>query len=256
MGAIPRFRRRCRGLGAAITLWLLALTAGTAHAQTGAPADWPAPIKDSKPYAMVLVDRLEAGFGDGQDTNVWDAQLWWGGDYHKLWLKTEGEGEQGESLEAAELQVLYSRLISPFWQWQVGARHDFRPAPARDFFVFGIQGVAPYRFEVDAAGFLSDDGDLSFRLETEYEVLFTQRLILQPRFELNAAAQDVPALGVGAGVGSTELGARLRYEIRRELAPYVGVTWQERYGETADLARAEGEPTSTTAVVVGLRMWW
>ena len=223
--------------------------------RTGAPASWPEPVKRSR-FSQFLIDRLEAGFADAEDTNVWDAQGWYGGDVHKGWLKTEGEGAQGEPLESAELQLGYGRMIGRFWDLQVGVRHDFRPDPDRTFLAFGVQGLAPYFFEVDAASFISDDGDVSLRIEAEYELLITQRVILQPRFELNAAVQSVPEAGVGSGVNTTETGLRLRYEISRKFAPYIGFEWTQRYGETADFAREERAPTSVNALVVGVRAWF
>ncbi|HYQ70813.1 MAG TPA: copper resistance protein B [Gammaproteobacteria bacterium] len=224
---------------------------------SGAPANWPKPVPDEALYSMVLIDRLEAGFSNDEDTNTWDAQGWWGGDYNKLWIKTEGEGEQGKTPESLELQTLYSRTIAPFWNAQIGLRHDFRPKDnERTHLAVGIQGLAPYRFELDNALFVSDEGDVTARIEAEYEVMFTQRLILQPRLELNAAAQPVKELGIGSGINNTEMGLRLRYEIRREFAPYVGVSWTRFYGETADLKEAEGTDNSTVYFVAGIRAWF
>lgn len=224
---------------------------------SGAPADWPKPVPDDALYTMVLIDRLEAGFSDDMDINVWDVQGWWGGDYNKLWIKTEGEGEQGETLESLELQALYSRTITPFWDAQIGLRHDFRPKDnERSHLAIGVQGLAPYRFELDNALFISDYGDVSLRFEAEYEIMFSQRLILQPRLELNASAQSVKELGIGSGINNTEMGLRLRYEIRREFAPYVGVSWTRFYGDTADLKEAEGTDESTVFFVAGIRAWF
>lgn len=222
----------------------------------GTPDDWPNPIPDKEPYWMVLVDRLEARFADEFDSYVWDMQGWYGGDYKRLWIKTEGEGEQGESPENAELQALYSRRFAPFWDWQLGVRHDFEPRPDRTHLVLGLQGVVPYEFEWDSALFLSNEGDLTARLEVEYDLRITQRLIIQPRLELNAAASDIPELDLGSGVNNSELGLRLRYEISRELAPYIGVAWEQRYGDTKDFARQAGEPASVTSFVVGIHGWF
>jgi copper resistance protein B len=159
-------------------------------------------------------------------------------------------------VDDAELQALYSRASSPYFNLQTGVRQDFNKGPSRTDAVLGIQGLAPQWFEVDAAAFVSNHGDLTARLETEYELFLTQRLILQPRLELDAAAQDIPALGIGSGLGTAELGLRLRYEIRREIAPYVGIAWQRDIGETADHTRAAGERVQHTAFVAGLRLWW
>jgi copper resistance protein B len=223
---------------------------------SGAPPAWPAPVGDSDIYHFLLIDRLEAGFGGADNINAWDAQGWIGGDYNNFWFKTEGEGVQGKSPEDAEIQALYSRTISPFWDFQAGARYDIRPSPERAHAVIGVQGLAPQWFEVDAAAFLSNKGDATFRLEVEYELLLTQRLILQPRAEINAAAQAIPELGLGSGINHSEMGLRLRYEIRREFAPYIGVSWKKAWGDTANMARAAGAETSSLYFIAGLRLWF
>lgn len=204
----------------------------------------------------VLADQLEARIRDGHDGYLWDAQAWVGGDIDKLWLKSEGDGVFGEGIDEAELQVLWSHAIGPWWDFQIGARHDFEPDPERTHLVVGVQGLAPYEFEVDAAAFLSDEGDLTARFEGELDVLITQRLILQPRLEFDLAAQDVPEIGVGAGLSSVEAGVRLRYEIAREIAPYVGIEYQQLVGNTADFARAAGEDVGGWNFVVGVRSWF
>ena len=245
---------RFRQLGVVSLLFGAAIAWGFEPA--GTPEDWPNPIPDKKPHWMVLSDRLETRFADELDTYVWDLQGWYGGDYNRLWVKTEGEGEQGESPESTELQLLFSRRFSPFWDWQLGIRHDFDPDPQRAHLVMGLQGVVPYEFEWDSALYVSDEGDVTARIEVEYDLRITQRLVAQPRLEVNAAAADVPELGLGSGLNSTELGIRLLYEIRREFAPYIGVSWEKRYGDTADYARLEGEPTSVTSIVLGVRVWF
>lgn len=227
-----------------------------AYEPAGTPDDWPMPMMGNHPYGMLMSDRLEAGFAEEADTYLWDVQGWYGGDGDRWWLKTEGEGESGRSPEHAELQLLFSRMLAPFWDWQIGVRHDFRPRPDRSHLVLGVQGVAPYEFEIDTALFLSDEGDVTGRLEAEYDLRITQRLILQPRFELNAALSGDPEIGVASGINTTQIGLRLRYEFRRELAPYIGIAWERFYGGTADLARDEGQPTSLTSFVVGVRAWF
>jgi len=203
----------------------------------------------------IVIDRLEAGFGDGHTTYLWDAQGWTGGDINRLWWKSEGEG--GAKLEEAEVQALYSRAIRPFWDLQAGVRQTFRP-DLRDTtdLVIGVQGLSPHWFEIDAAAFLSTEGDLSARIEAEYDQRLTQKWILQPRAEVTLAASDVPEIEVGSGLSSLQLGLRLRYEIRREFAPYVGVEWTRRLGETRDLVEAGGGEADDVRVVVGLRAWF
>ena len=175
-------------------------------------------------------------------------------------MKFEGDDQTSPSGGDLELQALYSRMIAPFWDFQVGLRYDqqYGPGPDQDrtFAVLGVQGLAPYRFEVEPALFVSEDGDISGRLVGTYDLLFSQRLILQPRFESNIAASSVPRFGVGSGINDIQLGLRLRYEIRREFAPYIGVSWQRKFGDTADLARADGEDIHNLAFVGGFRVWF
>ena len=161
--------------------------------------------------------------------------------------------------EKTELQALYYRTIAPFWGVQAGLRYDTRPGgPKQDrgYAVVGLQGLAPYWFETATALFVSEEGDLSFRGEFEYDFLLTQRLILQPRMEFNVSASDVPELGLASGLNNTEIGIRLRYEIVREFAPYIGARWGRLYGDTKDISEREGEPTSVTSLVIGFRIWF
>lgn len=204
---------------------------------------------------MLLVERLEARLKSGEDGFVWDAQGWWGSDLDKLFVKTEGEGELGGAVEDAEIQLLYSRAIGPFFDLQAGARLDLEPE-TRSHLVLGVQGLAPYMFHVDGALFLSDRGDLTARLEGEYDQKITQRLILQPRAELELAAQDIPERAIGAGLTKVEAGLRLRYEIVREFAPYVGIEYEAKLGQTADIARSRGDDPDGIALLVGVRAWF
>ena len=193
---------------------------------------------------------------EGRDGYSWDAQGWYGGDINKLWIKSEGEGSFGESPEQAEVQALYSRAINPWFNVQGGVRYDLRPNLKRAHLVLGIQGLAPYWFEVDGALFLSNKGDLTARFEAEYDQRITQKLILQPSFELDLAAQDIPELGIGAGLSTAEAGLRLRYEIVPEFAPYIGVEYERAFGNTADFARAAGEKVGGWSLLTGVRVWF
>lgn len=205
--------------------------------------------------SMLMLERLEARVGKGADAYLWDVQGWTGGDIDKLWIKAEGEGEFGGAVEDAEVQALWSHAIGPWFDLQAGARYDIEP-DSRAHAVLGVQGLAPYMFELDAAAFLSDRGDLTARVEGEYDQRITQRLILQPRVEISLAAQDIPGIGIGAGVSEIEVGLRLRHEIRREFAPYVGVGYSAKLGRTADYARAEGEDSDVLAALIGVRAWF
>ena len=217
----------------------------TVQAGSGHQSDW-----------YVQADRFETQISNGEDTGVWDTQAWYGGDINKLWLKAEGEYSfASDTVEDAELQALWSRAISPYFDLQAGVRYDFKPG-GRTHAVLGVQGLAPYWFEIDAAAFLSTDGDVTARLEAEYEFLLTQRLILQPRTEINVSAQDIAERQIGAGITDIEAGLRLRYEFVREFAPYIGVAWQSSLGETSDIIKAAGGETDRTVFVIGIRTWY
>lgn len=205
----------------------------------------------------VIIDRLEASFGDDGETWLWDVGGWSGGDINRFWWKSEGEGDFNDGLEEAELQALYSRAVTPFWDVQAGVRQDFRPdGEDTTHLVLGLQGLAPYWWEVDAAAFLSTDGNLTARVEAEYDQRITQRLILQPRMEIDVSASDIPELEIGSGLSSVEAGLRLRYEFRKEFAPYVGVEWSRAFGDTADYIEARGGEAEDTRLVVGLKAWF
>ncbi len=200
-------------------------------------------------------DRLEAQVRDGADIYLWDIQGYYGGPTERLWFKSEGEGAFGKDPDDAEVQALYAKAFAPFWDVQAGVRQDIG-GPDTTHAVIGVQGLAPYLFEIDTALFLSHRGDVTARLEAEIDQRVTQRLILQPRIEANLSAQTVPELGIGAGLDQIEVGARLRYEIRREFAPYIGIEQSWRTGRSATLARARGEDPSTTSFVAGIRFWF
>ncbi|NHK27191.1 copper resistance protein B [Parvularcula flava] len=207
-------------------------------------------------FWFVMADRFELQFTDDEETGVWEAQGWLGGDINRLFVKTEGEYSlEHDEIEDAEIQALWSRAVSPYWDIQTGLRYDIEP-DGKAHGVFGVQGLAPYLFEVDAATFVSDDGDVTARAEVEYEFLLTQRLILQPRVEANFSLQDIPGRGLGSGLTGVDAGMRLRYEIRREFAPYVGVEWQGSFGDTADIIEAAGGDAQGTALVAGIRAWF
>jgi copper resistance protein B len=206
---------------------------------------------------QLLIDQMEATLDKGEESYSWDAQLWYGGDINRLWLKTEGEGRfDAGGPEEVEVQALYSRALDPWFNLQAGVRHDFRAGPERTHAVLGIQGLAPYLFEVDGTLFLSDKGELTARFEAEYDQRITQSLILQPSVEFELSAQDIPELGIGSGLSSAEAGLRLRYQIVPEFAPYVGVTYERAFGNTADFARADGEKAGGWNLLIGLRSWF
>ena len=200
-------------------------------------------------------DRLEYRAREGTDGYLWDVQGYYGGDIDKFWFRSEGEGAFGNKVESAEVQGLWSRAIAPFFDFQAGIRQDLT-GPKRTYGVVGFQGLAPYKFNILGAAFLSNTGDITARFEAELDQRITQRLILTPRVEVNLAAQDVPELSIGAGIDRIEPGIRLRYEFVREFAPYIGIAQGWKVGRSADFARAAGEDPSVTSYVVGLRFWF
>ena len=212
-------------------------------------------MDDDPTLFSVMIDKLEYRATNGDNPVVWDADAWLGKDLNKLWFKTEGEVASGTT-ESAWTELLYSRGISAYWDLQAGWRHDFRPVKSRDWFAIGVKGLAPYWFDVDATAYARPDGSLFARLNVEYEFLFTQKLILSPELEANFFSRDDQARGIGSGLSDAELSLRLRYEIRREFAPYIGVNWEKTFGNTADFVRDEGGSTSDLQFVVGIRAWF
>jgi copper resistance protein B len=211
---------------------------------------------DDSRQGMLLLDQLEYVHSrDGGNAAVIDGRAWYGGDIDKLWLKFEGEHADGR-LQDLRTEVLWDHAVSTYWDTQLGVRHDFGIGPGRTWAAFGVQGLAPYWFETEATFYVGQGGRTAARVQAECEVLLTQRLILQPRAEVNFYGKDDPARGIGSGLSDAEVGLRLRYEIRREFAPYVGVVWNQRFGKTADFARAQGEHADDLEFVAGLRVWF
>lgn len=220
------------------------------------PAAALAMAEDDPLLAMVKIDQLEWRDADEGDLYVWEGEAWVGYDLNKFWVKTDGERFEGEN-ESVTGEFLYSRAIAPYWDLQVGWRRDFRPEPERDWAAIGFSGLAPYFFELDAFLYAGgEDGNVAASLQGEYEILFTQRLVLSPEVAIKWQKDEDPEVGLGDGFTDMEAGLRLRYEIRREFAPYIGVNWERKLGDTADMARAEGEQTSTTQLVAGIRAWF
>ena len=215
---------------------------------------------DDPLLAKVMIDQLE--WRDTEDANnqsidtyVLEGQAWIGKDLNKFWLKTDVEYVDGET-EEAEIQALYSRAIAPFWDVQIGVRQDLKPEPTREWGVIGIEGLAPYYFEVDAALFIGESGATAARISAEYEWMLTQKLVLSPEVSLNFYGQNDSEYQTGSGLSDVNLGLRLRYEIRREFAPYIGVNWSKSYGNTADYVREHGEEVSDAQAVAGVRVWF
>lgn len=212
-------------------------------------------MHDSAINSFFLLDQLEYQDADEGSTLAWDASGWVGGDINRVWFRSEGERTNGVT-EDAELQLLYGRSIGPWWDVVAGVRQDFKPESPQTWAAFGVQGMALYAFEAEATAFVGENGQTAARLEGDYDILLTNRLILQPTAEVNFYGKNDPERGVGSGLANTELGLRLRYEIVRQFAPYIGVSWSRSYGNTADLARDEGEDVDEARFVAGIRMWF
>lgn len=241
------------GTNTAETVAAMAIVMGLALGSLATPAT--AESMDDEFFTQIIVDEIEYQARDGSDLIAWDGQARIGNDDHKVALKTRGEYSlDHDAFERAELQALYLWPFDEFVDFEVGLRHDLKPEPDRTYAVFGLNGLAPHWFEVDTSMFVSERGDVSARLEGEYDILLTQQLVLQPKAELDLAASDDRSTGVGAGVGTIEAGLRLRYEFTREFAPYVGMHWERKFGKTARFAREEGEDTNDLAAVIGIRM--
>jgi copper resistance protein B len=211
-------------------------------------------MHDNAVNYFVLFDQLEWQTGGGSDVFAWDTKGWVGRDLDRFWFRTEGAGDE-DGVSDAHADLLYGRAVSRWWNAVGGVRQDVDPGPAQTWAAVGVQGLAPYWFDVEATAYVGASGRTEFRLETEYSFLLTNRLILQPLVELNVFGKDDPEREIGRGISSMNAGLRLRYEFRREFAPYVGVTWDRSFFGTADYAKAAGEPVSRTRFVLGLRLW-
>ena len=207
-------------------------------------------------YSLATIDLLEVGFQKGRESYRFEGEAFTGGNINRYGIKFEGEGAFGDRIDDLELQALYSRAIAPYWNLQAGVRHDIKPDPSRSYLVTGVEGIAPYWFKVNAAGFVSNKGEVRARAEVSYDQRITQSLILQPRVEANIAFQDMRAIGVGAGLTDFEAGLRLRYEIEQEIAPYIGVEWRKQTGATARYSSLVGDDPETISLVAGIRIWF
>lgn len=226
-----------------------------AYAEGARFADLPGnEMNDDMRHGRILLDNFEYAKGDGEHGQNIDGEAWYGNDYNKAWLKAEGERRDGR-LQTLRTEALWDHTFVPFWSTQLGVRHDSGGGASRNWLAFGVRGLAPYWFDTEATAYWTG-GRLGARFKVRYEMLFTQRLILEPEVEGNLYSGSDPARGLGSGLSDLGLSMRLRYEIRREFAPYIGVTWAHNYGGTADYARARGERNKTTRIVAGVRIWY
>lgn len=212
-------------------------------------------VHDRTVVGMVQFNRLETWEADDGTGLGWEGQAWVGNDEHRLWLRSEGEREDGH-LEGANVEAFYGRPVAPWWDLLAGVRQDFRHGDSQTFAGIGMVGLSPYKFEVSATAYIGESGQTAASLEVEYETLFTNRLILQSLVEAELYGRDDPHWGIGSGLGTVELGMRLRYEFTRRFAPYIGIAHERAFGRTADLRREEGEGIEDTRVVAGVRIWF
>ena len=212
-------------------------------------------MKDKTPYGMLLLDQLEYADGSNGHALFIDGEAYYGTDLDKLWLKAEGE-HSGGKLQELRTEALWNHAYATYFSSQLGLRQDLGEGADRTWAAFGVQGLAPYWFETEAMLYVGQNGRTAARFQAEYEALLTQRLILQPKFEVNLYGRDDPQSGIGSGLSDAEFGLRLRYEIRREFAPYIGIVYRQRYGRTADFNRALGESASDTQFVAGIHFWF
>ena len=211
--------------------------------------------KDDPVLSKVMINQLEKRYTDGKDPLILEADAWIGQDLNKVWFKVHAE-HVNDKLEELELQALYNRAVDPYWDLQIGWRHDNKPSPQRDWFAIGVKGLAPYWFETDAALFIGGNGQANARVSMEYEWMLTQQWVLSPEVEADLYSDSDPAHHIGSGLSKVQAGLRLRYEIKREFAPYIGVNWTGKFGDTADLARAAGNDPRDLQFVVGMRAWF
>ena len=212
-------------------------------------------VHDNSIQSFMLVNRLEAWNADRGAGLLWEGQGWIGTDLNRLWLRSEGERVGGRT-DSADLEVLYGRSVTRWWDVVAGVRHDFKPGPSQDFAALGVIGLAPQKFEIAATAYIGTSGQTALRFEAERDLLLTNRLILQPLVEANLYGKDDPQRSIGSGLSTMEAGLRLRYEFTRKFAPYIGIVRERAFGGTADFRRAEGEDIDDTHVVAGLRIWF
>ena len=212
-------------------------------------------VHDRAMHSYVLFDQLELQSTAGDTAVALDSKGWIGQERDRLWFRVEGDGDTGR-VDESRVHLLYGRQISRWWDAVGGVRQDFRPGPAQTWAAVGLQGLAPYWFEIEATGYVGAGGRTHARFEVEYELLLTNRLVAQPLAEIELFGQSDPERGIGAGLSTTDVGLRLRYEFKRELAPYVGIVWRNKWGKTADFAETTGEDAGGPRFVTGVRLWF
>ena len=250
-------------VAAALIFMIAGSAPGSAQVTSGADLPektWPAPVNDAQKFTYLLFDVLEFQPQGSDSAFRWDIQGWRGGDYNRIWFKSEGEAKTALKADYdIDLQLLYGRFIKRYYDFQIGVRAEtqtFRGASVtRAHAVIGFSGLAPYKYEIEPTLFISQNGDLSARFTATKDLLVTQRVVIQPRFEINAAIQQVERFTTGRGLNNVELGFRLRYEIRRQFAPYIGISYDQSFFGTANFVRQDGGNPRQIRFVAGVRVW-
>ena len=251
-----------RGLSvSALAVGSIALSlAGAAHGQAAlgatAAAPFGPPVDDQRVYIHGLFDQLEGRLGGGDNVFRWEGEAWAGTDLSRLWIKSEGEVDSHGAVSDGQQEVFYDRPVSTYFDLQGGVRYDADSGPGRSWAALGIEGLAPYFFKVSATGYIGDRGRYAAKLMASYDQLITNRLVVEPEAEINLYAKDDPARRIGAGLSDLDAGLRLRYEITRKFAPYIGLTYEQKFGSTASFVRAAGERSSDVRFTTGLRTWF
>ncbi len=212
-------------------------------------------MHDTGIYSYFLFNKLEIFQIDSNVGQAWEGQGWIGGDINRIWLRSEGERIAGGT-ESADLEVFYGRSIARWWDAVIGIRHDFKPDESQSYLAIGLIGLAPQKFEIEATAYVGQHGQSALNIEAEYELLLTNRWILQPLVEADFYTKNQPERGIGRGLSTAELGLRLRYEISRQFAPYFGIVYEKSFAKTADFRRQQLESTSDTYIVLGIRSWF
>jgi copper resistance protein B len=239
--------------------------ASTVSAQVAASSDQPLPtdtrelvqpVMDRMIFIHGILDQFE-GRTDGRTPDLrWSGKGWIGTDYDKFWVKTEGFRRSNGTVDDGQHEFLYDRAITTYFDVQAGLRSDLDSRRTRNWAALGFEGLAPLFFHVEGTGYVSDSGHFAARFEGSYDLLLTNTLILQPEFEINLYSKSDPARLVGAGISDIDTGLRLRYEFDRKFAPYIGVAYEGKFGQTASFARRAGEGTSGVRFVFGIRSWF
>ncbi|AUL72385.1 MULTISPECIES: copper resistance protein B [Pseudoalteromonas] len=211
-------------------------------------------LADEHPFYALLGDRLE--YNEQANAGVFDLQAWYGTTFDRLVIKTEGDFSEG-SIEENQTDILWGHAVSAYWDTQAGVRLDYnKEGENRQWLAFGLQGLAPYWFELDMTAYVGERGNTAFTLEAEYELLLTQKLIIQPRAEITLYGKNDKQNELGSGLSSSAIGFRVRYEFTRQFAPYIGVEWSNKFGNTADYATSSGQSSNNTAFVTGIKFWF